>query len=370
MNKKILLGFAAMCFAAAPVYASDWEYDINGSLQGLYGYTQPASRYNDTNDRSHGTGDADISAYAKYLFGNDWEAGLYLDLMVGTGHELEDYNQGKWGEEAYGIIDGPYGRLMLGQTFNVAAQFHDAAPSVGPLGIENSDIVDFIANPNWSRKGKNAEFATLNTTYINTDGVAPKISYISPEFYGTRLGLTYVPDSYNRRGLISKDAAYDDKDGYIAALYNNLEFSGFDMTSSLAYAEFLDDDKEFSASLKISRGGWSIGGGWRRTYTDGEDRSHNPDLPEFYDGYREGYAWDAGVGYEIGPYQASLSYFKAKADNSANQSEIVMLSNKYQINKYVDAYLSAAHVNFEGDSHAVADNNRGYAFVTGLKVSF
>lgn len=370
MNKKILLVIAALIVPTAPAYASGWEYDIHGSAQGLYGYTAPASRYNDTNSRNHGTGDADVSAYAKFLFDNDWEAGLYLDLMIGTGHELEDYNQGKWGEEAYGIIDSPYGRMMLGQTFNVAAQFHQGAPDVGPLGIENSDIVDFIANPNWKRKGRNAEFATLNTTYINTDGVAPKVSYISPEFYGTRLGLTYVPDSYNRRGLISKDAAYNNKDGYIASLYNNLELSGFDITSSVAYAEFLDDDKEFSASLNIARGGWTLGGGWRKTYTDGEDKSHNPNLPVFYDGYREGYAWDVGLSYEIGPYQASLSYFKSKADNSDSQNEIVMLSNKYQVNKYIDAYLSAAHVNFEGATRAVEDNNRGYAFVTGLKVSF
>lgn len=370
MKKKILLSLMASLLLCAPAQASEWEYDITGSALGLYGYTQPASRYNDINDRSHGVGDADVSAYAKFIFDNEWEAGLYFDLMAGTGHELEDYNQGKWGEEIYGIVDSPYGRLMLGQTFNVAAQFHEGAPDVGPLGIENSDIVDFIANPNWQRKGRNAKFATLNTTYINTDGVAPKVSYISPEFYGTRLGLTYVPDSYNRRGLISKNAAYDDKDGYIAALYNNLELDGFDISSSFAYAEFLDNDKEFSASMSIARGNWTLGGGWRKTYTDGEDKNHNASLPEFYDGYREGYAWDVGLSYAIGPYQASLSYFKSAASHSDHQNEIVMLSNKYQVNKYVDAYLSVAHVDFEGGSRAVEDNNRGYAFVTGVKVSF
>lgn len=370
MYKKMLLGLTFLSSTAVPALASGWEYDVTGSAVGLYGYTAPAARYDDQNDRSHGTGDGSMSAYAKYMFDNDWEVGAYLDLMLGTGHELEDYNQGKWGEEAYSIIDSPYGRLMLGQTFNIDAQFHQGAPDVGPLGIENSDIVDFISNPNWQRKGSNAKFATLNTTYINTDGVAPKASYITPELYGTRLGLTYVPDSYNRRGLISKDAAYDSKDAYIAALYNELELGGFDVSSSLAYGEFLDNDKEVSASLRIARGGWTLGGGWRKTYTDGEDRSHNSDLPEFYDGYREGYAWNAGVGYEIGPYQVSFSYFKSAADNSDNQNQIYMLSNKYQVNKYLDVYLSAAQVDFEGSTKKAEDNNRGYAFVSGVKVSF
>ena len=38
---------------------------------------------------------------------------------------------------------------MLGQTYNVAYQFGVGAPTPGRLKVNNSDITDFIANPNW-----------------------------------------------------------------------------------------------------------------------------------------------------------------------------------------------------------------------------
>ena len=94
-------------------------------------------------------------------------------------------------------------------------------PSVGPLGVNNSDIVDFIANPNWRRNKTGTAFRTLNSTDINTDGTAPKISYITPEFYQTVVGLTYVPDIYSRAGLVSRYADYKNEDGYVCLLYTS-----------------------------------------------------------------------------------------------------------------------------------------------------
>ena len=373
MSRKFYLSFLFSALLAFPLHAGEWEYDASGSVTGLYGYTDADSRHAQQNSHNNGTGDADLSVYAKYVFNNEYEAGIYADLMFGVDHELEDYNQGKWGEEINGIMDSPYGRIMLGQTWNVAAQFHGGAPSVGPLGIENSDIVDFIANPNWKRKNHKARFATLNTTYINTDGVAPKISYISPEYYNTMLGLTYVPETYNRRGLVNKEAPYEDKGGYIVSLYNSLDLDFITINSSLGYADFIDNDQEYSASLSLSRGNWTLGGGWRRTNADSKNpvnRKVSDNTPEWFDCYRDGYAWDIGLGYEFGPYKASLSYFKSKASQSDNEDEIVMFSNQYQVNKNLDVYLSAAHVDFSGANANLEESNKGYAFVTGLSLKF
>lgn len=373
MSCKFYLTIPSLLLLAFPAHASKWEYDASGSLTGLYGYTDANGRYTAQNSRNKGTGDADLSTYAKYIFNNEYEAGIYADLMFGIDHELEDYNQGKWGEEVYGIMDSPYGRLMLGQTINVAAQFHNGAPSVGPLGIENSDVVDFIANPNWKRKNHYAKFATLNTTYINTDGVAPKISYITPEYHNTLLGFTYVPETYNRRGLVNKEANYDDKGAYIFGLYNHLDLDFVNVSTSLGYADYVDNDQEFSAGINLSRGNWSLGGGWRRTNADSKNPINtqiSEKTPEWFDGYREATAWDVGLGYEIGPYKVSLSYFRSEASKSDNKDEIIMLSNQYQVNKYLDVYLSAAHVDFKGANAKIEDNNKGYAFVSGLSLKF
>lgn len=374
MSAKSKYIFLVAFLTSFPAFAGEWETGMSGELTGLYGYTDVSKEYSAYNNHNHGTGDAELSAYAKYIFNNELEAGLYIDLMFGLDHELEDYNQGKWGEEVYGIADSPYGRLMVGQTYNAAYQFHVGAPDVGPLGANNIDIVDFIRNPNWNRKGSEAKFATLNSTAINTDGVAAKLTYITPEIYNTVLGFSYVPDSYNRRGLINKEASYRNNEGYIFSAYNYQNLGFADMSVSLGYAEFVDIDKEFSAGLSISRGNWTLGGSWRKTSSEDKETAINQQIsastPEFFDGYRDGYAWDVGLGYEFGPYQASLSYFKSVADDSRNKDEIIAFSNSYQYNKYLNIYLTAAHVNFEGNNAAAQENNKGYAFVTGLGINF
>ncbi len=350
---------------------ANWEYDSYGSIVGAYGFMDTSSDYPKHKDNNSGWGRGEINNSAIYSFNEYTSLSFNLDLMLGVDQELQVYNQGRWGEEAYAIFDSLYGRIMLGQTFNVAAQFHESAPMVGILK-NNNDVANFISNPNWIRNSKQTKFATLNATYINTDGVAPKISYISPEIKGSVIGFSYVPDTFNRRGLINNHADYSSKEGYIASIYSSQEYKGLNINASAAIANFKDDDKEFSASLQLSYGNWTLGGGWRKTYIDGKEKvqKHDSRLPEFFDGYREGEAWDVGAKYQIGPYEGSLSYFVSKADNSSNQDKILSFSNKYQVNKSFDTYFAVAHVDFSGDNNYTSDNNKGYAFIGGVGFNF
>ena len=140
----------------------------------------------------------------------------------------------------------------------------------------------------------------------------------------------------------------------------------------MGYAKFHDDDKEISASIKAIYGNWSIGGGYRKTYIDGQDNQGNNNIsastPSAYDDYREGQAYDIGLGYEFGPIQTSLTYFESKADGAESKDEIITASAQYQLDKYIDVYLSAAHVDFQGDDN-INDNNKGYTFVVGLEMN-
>lgn len=372
MMKKIpviLLALLTPNLAAAQI-----TYDFSGAATGLYGYSNLEKRFDSQEHHSQGTGNLNLNTAINYQYSEDYSLSLNLDLMAGVDHYLKDYNQGNWGEEAYGIFDAPAGRLMLGQTSNVAAQFHQGAPTVGPLGDDNLRITDFIANPNWQRNKKSTGFATLNSTSLNTDGVAPKISYITPEFYNTMLGFSYIPDTYNRRGLVNKFAQYSQDDGYVAALYHSLDLGFVDLAASLGYAQYHDNDQEYSAGLKLTRGGWSLGGSYRRSYIDGRDKSRPQAIsertPELFDNYREGRAWDLGLGYEIGPYQVSLSYFDTQADRTKNSDQIVALSNQYQLNKWLDLYLIGAYAKFKGNTSVIENNRTGYAVISGLSLNF
>lgn len=367
MMKQIFLLFLTF---ALPAQAGEWAFDVSGDARGAYGYSDVSERFEKKDDNNHAVGDAEINFSAVYD-NDDYSLSINLDTMIGIDKELQDYNQGRWGEEAYIIADTPYGTFQSGQMYNVDYQFYDGAPRVGILR-NNSDMVNFIRNPNWKRNNKETKFSTLNTAYINTDGVALKANYITPEFLGTRAGITYVPDSYNRRGLINKHADYAKDDGWIGAVYTEQDLGWLDMNASFGYAQFHKDDKEFSASLKLSRGNWSLGGGWRKTYIDGKNSqiSSNWHLPEFFDGYREGEAYEIGIGYEIGPFQSALSYFDSKANDARNHDRVWMLSNQYQIHKNILLYAAAAHVDFAGSTNNIDDNNRGWAFVGGVGLTF
>ncbi len=369
MKRIFLLALFALNFS--PAYAGEWSFDVSGDARGAYGYSDVAERFEKNDENNDGFGDAEVNFSAYYEADEDYSLSFNLDLMVGINEELQDYNQGRWGEEAYVISNTPLGELQGGQMYNVAYQFYEGAPRVGIL-YNNSDIVNFISNPNWKRTKKETKFATLNTTYINTDGVAPKVNYITPEVFGSKIGISYIPETYNRRGLINKHADYAQDDGWVGAFSTTHDMGFFDINASISYAQFHQDDKEFSAGMRISRGNWSLGGGLRKTYIDGKEEKAvtNAELPEFFDEYREGQSWEIGLGYEFGPFQSALTYFESTSDRTKNQDKVWMFSNQYQLSKNILVYAAAAHVDFEGDNNFLENNNQGWAFVGGVGVTF
>lgn len=345
-------------FFSCSANAGNFDYSIHGKTDALYGYSEAPKYHNTVVDYS------EINLSGSYEINYDTKISLNLDLMFGLNKQNEDFNNGDWGKELYGIIDTKYGRVMLGETYNVAYQFGQGAAKVGAIGVNNSAIVDFIENPNWQRVDKRIGYKTLNSSSINTDGVAPKISYISPEFYNSYVGFSYIPDIDNRRGLVSRYNHYEkSQDAYVAALMNVYDLGFADMTTSLGYGLYRRTDNEFSAGISLARGGWTLAGSWRKTYVDGND---NPLYLDLSDAYREGEAWDIGLSYEIGPYEVALSYFNSQSDNFKNEDRIILLSNKYQVNKWLNFYLAAAHVDFKDEF----ERNKGYAFLAGAGLEF
>lgn len=249
---------AGMILAPLAVEAGEVTYNIEGHGQVAYGYSTPKKHH-------HGVGKGNVDSFIGYEFDESNRVSLHMDVMAGVDKELKDYNQGDWGEEVYGVADTQYGQLMVGQVYNVASLFHNGAPVSGILS-SNSDVADFLHNPNWKRNEKEARFATLTSTDINTDGVAPKINYITPEFYGTALGFSWIPDSYNRRGLINKHSGYAHKDGFATAVYSDHRLGNINSKTSLGYAQYHGNDKEFSVSQNLNRGNWTIGAGVRMNF--------------------------------------------------------------------------------------------------------
>ena len=302
-----------------------------------------------------------------YKFNEDYATSLVGYLMADTAKEVENYNQGIWGEEVYLLTETPYGEFSVGQKNNVAYEFAVGAPNIGYYRTNNTDLVNFIANPNWYKKGHDARYKTLNSTYINTDGVSPKISYVTPSWQGIKLGATYVPKTYSQTGLVAKEAPYKDDEAYILGAYGVWDVLGYEVETSLGYADFENNDTEYSAGISIYRKGWTLGGSYR--HTEADTKHYGLDKENLYDSYREGDAYNIGLSYEIGPFTTGVSYFVSEAKRTNNKDEIISFSNSYQYNKYITLSLTAAHLKAEGDDNDIKNNSKGYAFIFGLELA-
>jgi len=363
----------AFLFCIKTATATDIKYDYSGEWSSFYGYSFPENKYKHKDKRQSFVNLFSISMSADKEFNENYSLGLYIDLMASINKHQYNYSNGLWGHDIYSIFDNPLGRIMFGETYNVASQFHVSSPMAGKFGLNDSDIIDFISNPNWTKDKHSTAFRTLNSSAINTDGTALKFSYILPEFYDFTLGFSYTPDTYSRTGLINRDARYANNDGYVFAAYHHKDLGFAEMESSLGYAIFNKNDNEISIGTSFYRAGWTIGGSYRKTYVEGDDYpitkdSNNPRLLDFFDSYREGYAWDVGLGYEIGPYKVALSYFESKAKNINNYDKIWLLSNEYQLNKHMSLYLAGAKAKFKGINEELS--NEGYSIISGFSLNF
>lgn len=349
------------------VVAGEWITDYNATLGNFYGYTDYAKPYNRLHKQNNLNSSLNVYGRSTYEYNADYATSLIGYVMVDSAKKVENYNQGIWGEEVYIEQETPYGNLLVGQNNNVAYDFAVGAPNVGAYRINNTDLVNFINNPNWYKKGRKASYKTLNSTYINTDGASLKASYKTPEYAGITLGMTFVPETYSQSGLVSKNAAYKDKSAYIIGAYGAWDMLGYELETSLGFADFRKNDKEYSAGISIYRKGWTLGASYRQTETNKKDYAVNKE--NLFDAYRKGRAYNVGLSYAIGPFTTGIAYFDSKADDFENHDKILSFSNSYEYNKNVSISLTAAHLKSKGENGNIKNNSKGYAFILGLELS-
>ena len=370
---KKYVGAIACYLMSFPVMAGEFVYDYSGIAAGFYGYSDYSARYNSYYKHHHTPVMSEISTSVGYLADNETEFRLGVDGQISDGKEVEDYNHGEWGENIYATWGGKCGEFGIGQMYNAAYQLAVGAPSVGLFRVNNSPITDFIANPNWQRHSRVTSYRTLNSTFLNTDADAFKLSYTSPSYFGTKAAFSYTPDSYSQAGLINKHSRYDNRSSYAIGLYNEYEVYNTEIESSLGYAYNRKNNQEVSAGVSFYRKGWTLGASYRKSFTSSNDyqlnlRTNN-EMPDYFDGYRRGQAFNVGLGYEIGPLKTALSYFASYADKTDHEGHIWSWANKYAVTKHISLYVVGAYARYKGD-YRRSENNKGTALISGIELSF
>lgn len=365
--------FLPICLLSAviplSVYAKEGiETEYGVSLNNYYGYADYAKPYNKNYKSNNLNSSLNLYGRASYSFNPEYTTSIIGYFMIDSAKEIENYNQGIWGEEIYALTETPYGDVSVGQDSNVAYKFAVGAPNIGTYHVNNTDLVNFITNPNWYKKGSKTSYKTLNSTYINTEGTAPKINYTTSELYGLKFGLTYVPEIYSRSGLVAKKSPYEDEYAYIFGAYGAWDICDYELETSLGFADYHKNDKEYSAGISIYRKGWTLGASYRKTEVNHSDYALNKE--NLYDAYREGRAYNVGISYAFGPILTGFSYFDSKAEKTKNHDEIISWSNSFRYNKYTTISLTAAHLLARGENRDISNNSKGYAFVLGLEFEF
>ena len=360
----------AMTFQEGP-----WTLNAGANVTVLYGINNYPGKYKTQNNKDDTFSSVYLTLSAAYDFNKDYQLAVYyLPNSDGTQY-LKNYRASQWTNQAYGTLKTPIGQFQAGMNYNVAYQFYTGAPALGPLFVNDSNITDFLNNPNWVRNGgKTSFYPTLNSTQMNSDNIANKFSYISPTYYGTKFGFSYMPKAYSNQGLISGYAPYRNKEAYVFALANQQQFGDFSISSYLGYGLYAQDDKDYTVGISVSYKNWTLGGSFRRTNTDGHrhpvsTQSSSALTPAYYDGYREGKAWNIGLSYTYDKLTSAVTYFEAKAENLPNKDEYIQFTNQYQLNQYTALYATVAKVRFEGLTNSAADSNKGYSWIAGVSIS-
>ena len=202
------------------------------------------------------------------------------------------------------------------------------------------------------------------------DGRSFKFSYFTPEIGNSIFGFSYAPDNASRRGMVSRYVDYETKeDGYSGGMRNRWNLGQGRLYTSLTYGMFNRTDK-----ARWESGGFNIGGSYKNAYVDGNKnpitkKSTNPRLPDYFDAYREGEAWDFSVGYDFGNFKTNFAYLHTQADNLRNRDDLFLQTNRYALTDSFELYAINAYLNSKGFDKT-GKNNRGYAFITGISVRY
>ena len=376
MNKKLgLLFMSGFVLGAAPVQAKqfnyeNWTFNAGANATLLYGYNDFPNKFDSENENDNVYSALNLTFSAAYNFNKDYQLGVYyLPNTSGTQY-LENYSGDEWTNQIYGAFMTPYGQFQVGMNYNVAYQMYVGAPVVGPLGVNDSGITDFLNNPNWDKDGKYAFYPTLDSTKLDTDNVAPKFSYFSPIYKGTQFGFTYMPSAYNNQGLLNAYAPYYNNEAYVAAISNQHKFGEFNVSSYAGYGLYVDDHEDMSVGLSVAYKNWTLGGSYRQTDADSDNpinQQINDNItPEFYDGFRDGRVWNIGLSYTYDNFTPGVSYFESMARKTDNRDQFVQWANQYQLDEYWTLYSAIGYVRFEGLTGTASDSNEGCSFIAGV----
>lgn len=384
--KKVLIAstalVAATMFSAGAASASEKiKLNLGGySKWWVVGAWQDNS-FQANNNAAGAQGDynnVDIKGDNEVFFGgsttldNGLKVGINIELEAGGNTGAGASDNADQIDKSVVFVEGGFGKVLLGTEANGAALLHVFAPDAAG----NTDS-DGIITGGWAiARPTNNTAAGRVSTSIDTDGDTDKITYVSPSFYGLTVGGTYAPNTAEDNRTTPNLQTVVASNIYGAGgLYAN-SFGGVDLKVSGGWATYEVENgigfnngksgvNEYTVGTQVGYAGFTVGGSFRKiNSTDNLDGV-----------VTSGQVWDAGIQYASGPYAVSFIYFESTADSTVSvgnedSASVYQVSGKYALGPGVDALASVGHADYDTAGNADANDNKGWAVMTGLSLAF
>jgi predicted porin len=383
--KKLLLGTSALIgasLASHPALAAD------GIKLGLGGFFRTSVNANiDDNgdgDLGHNRDATEVTSDAEIYFLG--KTTLDSGLTVGTRVELEgEQKTGDQIDAAFVYFQGGFGEVRIGsQDSAMAAQCVTPVGGTDNFGafsqdtINNNAFVDTFAGSATVCEGVDSEPAA------GGDGKAQKIVYISPDFGGFQLALSWTPNDNHETGnghaSMNQTTKGDQKQIVDAYLSYNHDFENFSVQwgggGSWGLATDGDHNRKkqfYQTGLNLTFGDFSIGGAFQ--YMTDVNARYDPSTGDFVSDHG-GDMWvtGGGVAYKLDAWTLGAQYSYSHIDGvdeagSNRKIHQVALTGQYDLGPGIvlDGELGYARAN--GSSSDAAHG--GYdSFNIGIGTAF
>jgi len=257
-------------------------------------------------------------------------------------------------DESYMKLTGDFGDLRLGSTTGTNSVLKHTAPYVG-VAPDGGGSDAYISVPSTS--------TASNSTNVATSGDANKIAYISPRQGGMAFGMSYTPSTSNlNTAPIVGGNAGTEVDVLEAALSYETKVGTSSVQGDIALENAGNDTQSLRAGLKVSAGGWTVGGSIRAKNHDVDEDTLGQD------------AYDLGISYAMGAYTFGLATAVGRADVAPgleDKERKWSVGMSTPIDTGVTATLTYIKADYDdGNSAAISSNNDGHALIGQIKVSF
>lgn len=272
--------------------------------------------------------EAEINLYADGVAANGMRYGAVFELQMDnvTTPSGQGSGTGVDYDELYGFVKGSWGELRFGQEDSAASLMQIRRPSVLWMGTDDA----------WDEFTVNAVNGTpYIMSGINDGNDATKIIYLSPQFMGFDVGVSYSPNRFEGENFLNptNTTTYQrDFTGLTNEISAALRYRGTfgDVGVGASFvAQFADAGQQsatgipvavknqnvtaYSGGLLLRAYGFAVGG----EYTWGNYIGSAPAgaaLPKGWDGSKH---WVVGGTYTIGDFGVGVMYGSGDQDNGA-----------------------------------------------------